>query len=96
MAVFRPFKAFRPAEKYQRLIPALPYDVMSSDEAREAVRSNPLSFLHVDRAEIDFPPGKSPYEKDVYEKAKENLLNLEKAERLFRTKNRAFIFTARK
>lgn len=79
MAVFRAFRAFRPAEKYQRLIPALPYDVMSSEEAREAVKGNPLSFLHVDRAEIDFPPGTSPYEEAVYEKARENLLNLEKS-----------------
>lgn len=79
MAVFRAFRAFRPAQKYQRLIPALPYDVMSSEEAREAVKGNPLSFLHVDRAEIDLPPGTSPYEKAVYEKAKENLLRLEKS-----------------
>lgn len=50
---------------------------MSSDEAREMVKGNPLSFLHVDRAEIDFPKGTSPYEKKVYEKAKENLLKLE-------------------
>lgn len=90
MAVFRPFRAFRPAEKYQRLIPALPYDVMSSDEAREAVRSNPLSFLHVDRAEIDFPHGKSPYEKDVYEKARENLLNLENTGALVQDKKPCF------
>lgn len=78
MAVFRAFRAFRPAEKYQRLIPALPYDVMSSEEARQAVKGNPLSFLHIDRAEIDFPPGTSPYEKAVYEKARDNLLALEK------------------
>lgn len=52
---------------------------MSSEEAREAVKGNPLSFLHVDRAEIDLPPGTSPYEKAVYEKAKENLLDLEKS-----------------
>lgn len=77
MAVYRPFKAYRPAQKFQRLIPALPYDVMSSDEAREAVSGNPLSFLHVDRAEIDFPKGTSPYEEAVYEKARENLLKLE-------------------
>lgn len=79
MAVFRPFRAFRPAEKYQRLIPALPYDCMSSDEAREAVKGNPLSFLHVDRAEIDLPPGTSPYEEQVYQRARENLLSLEKS-----------------
>lgn len=79
MAIFRAFRAFRPAEKYQRLIPALPYDVMSSEEARAAVRGNPLSFLHVDRAEIDFPAGTSPYEKAVYEKARDNLLALERS-----------------
>ncbi|MGN1202943.1 MAG: DUF1015 family protein, partial [Eubacterium sp.] len=45
MAVFRSFMAFRPADKYQSVIPALPYDVMSSDEAREMVKDNPMSFL---------------------------------------------------
>lgn len=78
MAVFKPFKAYRPAVENQSLIPALPYDVMSSEEAREMVRGNPLSFLHIDRAEIDFPLGTSPYEEKVYRKAKENLLSLEK------------------
>lgn len=79
MAVFRAFRAFRPAKENQTLIPALPYDCMSSDEAREMVKGNSLSFLHIDRAEIDFPQGTSPYEKKVYEKANENLQNLEKS-----------------
>lgn len=77
MAVFRGFKAFRPAEKNQSLIPALPYDVMSSDEAREMVKGNPLSFLHIDKAEIDLPLGTDLYDTAVYEKAKENLIALE-------------------
>ena len=77
MAVFRGFKAFRPAEKNQSLIPALPYDVMSSDEAREMVKGNPLSFLHIDKAEIDLPLGTDLYDTAVYEKAKENLISLE-------------------
>ncbi|MDE6862803.1 MAG: DUF1015 family protein [Eubacterium sp.] len=78
MAVFRGFRAFRPAEKNQSLIPALPYDVMSSDEAREMVKGNPLSFLHIDKAEIDLPLGTDLYDTAVYEKAKENLISLEK------------------
>lgn len=78
MAVFRGFRAFRPAEKNQSLIPALPYDVMSSDEAREMVKDNPLSFLHIDKAEIDLPLGTDLYDTAVYEKAKENLISLEK------------------
>lgn len=77
MAVFRGFRAYRPAEKNQALIPALPYDVMSSDEAREMVKGNPLSFLHIDKAEIDLPLGTDLYDTAVYEKAKENLISLE-------------------
>lgn len=77
MAVFRGFRAYRPAEKNQALIPALPYDVMSSDEAREMVKGNPLSFLHIDKAEIDLPLGTDLYDIAVYEKAKENLIALE-------------------
>lgn len=77
MAVFRGFRAYRPAEKNQALIPALPYDVMSSDEAREMVKGNSLSFLHIDKAEIDLPLGTDLYDTAVYEKAKENLIALE-------------------
>ena len=77
MAIFRAFKAFRPAQRNQALIPALPYDVMSSEEARQMVRGNSLSFLHVDRAEIDLPLGGDKYSDEVYQKAKENLEALE-------------------
>ena len=73
MAVLRPFRAFRPSEENQSKIPALPYDVMSSAEAREMVEGNPLSFLHVDRAEVDLPEGTDIYSEEVYEKARQNL-----------------------
>lgn len=76
MAVFRGFNAIRPAKDKQELIPALPYDVMSSDEARGIVKDNPYSFLHIDKAEIDLPLGTDLYDDAVYEKANENLLNL--------------------
>lgn len=77
MAVLRGFKAFRPSKENQALIPALPYDVMNSDEAREMVKDNPLSFLHVDKAEVDLPLGTDLYSQAVYDKARENLLALE-------------------
>ncbi len=73
MAVYRPFRALRPAKELAPLIAALPYDVMSSEEARERVKGNPYSFLHVDRAEIDFPTGTDPYDDRVYRRARENL-----------------------
>lgn len=76
MAVFRAFKAFRPEKSKQALIPALPYDVMSSDEAREMVKDNPYSFLHIDKAEVDLPLGTDLYDESVYAKANENLQKL--------------------
>ena len=76
MAVFRPFRAFRPLPDYQALIPAPPYDVLTAAGARERAAGNSLSFLHVDKAEIDLPPETDPYSPAVYEKARENLLAL--------------------
>lgn len=73
MAIIRPFRALRPREDLADKVAALPYDVMNSEEAREAVKGNPYSFLHVDKAEIDLPVGTSLYDKAVYEKARENL-----------------------
>lgn len=77
MAVFKSFKAYRPSKQNQALIPALPYDVMNSDEAREMVKENDLSFLHVDKAEVDLEKGIDLYSQQVYLKAKENLDKLE-------------------
>jgi uncharacterized protein (DUF1015 family) len=73
MAVIRPFKGIRPIKELANKIAALPYDVMDSDEAREMVKGNPYSFLHVDKVEIDLPNDIDAYDDRVYEKAKENL-----------------------
>ena len=78
MAVFKPFKALRPTSEYAKNVAALPYDVMNSDEAREMVKGNPYSFLHIDKAEIDLEKGVDLYSDEVYQKAKENLEKLEK------------------
>ena len=69
MAVFRAFSAVRPAKEYARDVAALPYDVMDSEEAREMVKGKPLSFLHIDRAEVDLPEDTGIYEDIVYETA---------------------------
>lgn len=73
MAVLRPFQAIRPQASLAGRVAALPYDVMNSQEAREAVEGNPYSFLHVDKAEIDLDPSIDIYDKRVYAKAAENL-----------------------
>ena len=76
MAILKPFKAIRPTVDKADKVGALPYDVMNSDEAREMVKGNPYSFLHVDKAEIDLPRDTYIYDESVYEKAKENLEKL--------------------
>ena len=78
MAVFRAFKALRPAKEKAADVAALPYDVVNREEAKEIGDENPLSFLHVDRPEMDLEPEIDLYDERVYEKAKENLANMEK------------------
>ncbi len=77
MAIFRPFQAIRPRTPLAGRVAALPYDVMSSQEAREAAKDNPYSFLHVDKAEIDLDPSIDIYDRKVYERAAENLSKME-------------------
>lgn len=77
MITVKPFSAFRPKKEYVKECAALPYDVMSSEEAREEVKGKPYSFLHVDKAEIDLDRGIDLYDTRVYAKAKENFDKLE-------------------
>jgi len=72
MATIKPFAALRPNPELAGRICELPYDVMSSDEAREIATGNPLSFLHVSKPEIDLPLGTNIYAPEVYAKGKEN------------------------
>jgi uncharacterized protein (DUF1015 family) len=53
-----------------------PYDVMSSAEARQMARGNPLSFLHVSKPEIDLPEDIDVYDARVYAKGSENFARL--------------------
>ncbi|MGL5084240.1 MAG: DUF1015 domain-containing protein [Clostridium sp.] len=73
MATVKPFKAIRPIKELASKIAALPYDVMDTAEAREMVKGNPYSFLHVDKAQIDLDESVDMYDESVYEKAKYNL-----------------------
>ena len=76
MAVIRPFCALRPTSANAAAVAAVPYDVVSTEEARELASGNPLSFLHVSRAEIDLPDGTDPYDQKVYDQAISNLETL--------------------
>jgi len=72
----KPFAALRPDPELAGSICELPYDVMSSAEARELAAGNPLSFLHASKPEIDLPPETDLYDPIVYAKGKENFSEL--------------------
>jgi uncharacterized protein (DUF1015 family) len=76
MASLHPFRALRPAPEAAASVSSVPYDVVSTDEARDLAAGNPLSFLHVTRSEIDLPADADPYSGAVYARACENLAAL--------------------
>lgn len=76
MAIFKPFKSWRPIAEKAGLVASKPYDVLNSDEARSEAEGNPISFLRVGKPEIDLDPSIDIHDPQVYHKGKENLQNL--------------------
>jgi uncharacterized protein (DUF1015 family) len=68
----------RPAAASAARVAAVPYDVVNAREAHALADGNPLSFLHVSRAEIDLPAQTDPYSDAVYRKAVENFDTLKR------------------
>ena len=73
MAIVKPFSCYRPNAAAASQAAALPYDVYSREEARQAVKGQPLSFLNIDRPDVWFPDSVSSQDDRVYEKAVELL-----------------------
>jgi uncharacterized protein (DUF1015 family) len=84
--MIRPFTGLRPRTEDAAAVAAPPYDVLSSDEARQRAAGKPYSFLHISKAEIDLPPEVDHYAPEVYAKSAENLKKLIDAGVLFRDK----------
>ena len=76
MAVVRPFRALRPEPRAAAAVAAVPYDVVSTEEARALAADAPLSFLHVTRPEIDLAPDTDPHDAVVYQTATANLTKM--------------------
>lgn len=90
MAIIFPFKAVRPQASLAQQVGAPPYDVLSSDEARKAAATNPYSFLHVTKSEIDMPLDLSIYDASVYEKARLNLESMLSSGVLFKEEKECY------
>lgn len=72
MATLKPFRAYRPIKDKAFLVASVPYDVISTAEARDIAKRNPISFLRVTKPEIDFSRDHNPYDHDVYLKGENN------------------------
>ena len=72
MADIRPFPAFRPAPGQDRYVASPPYDVLNSEEAKEMASTNPVSFLHVVKAEIDLDPSDAKNPEMIYARSAAN------------------------
>ncbi|MBI4693799.1 MAG: DUF1015 domain-containing protein [Gammaproteobacteria bacterium] len=83
-SLIRPFAALRPSAERAAEVAAPPYDVLSSEEARERAAGKPWSFLHVSKPEIDLPPETDPHAPAVYAKGAENLARMRSAGVLLR------------
>ena len=77
MATVRAFRALHPHPDAVSRVAAVPYDVVDTDEAR-ALAVDPLSFLHVSRAEIDLPPLTDPHADIVYRTSAERYRQLKR------------------
>ena len=73
MSVVIPFRALRPGRSFAKEVASLPYDVLNRDEARALASGNPVSFLRVEKSEIDVNPPDDVVPEKIFEKAKENL-----------------------
>ena len=74
----RAFQGLVPAPAHAAEVACVPYDVVDAAEAAALAAGRPRSLLHVDRAEIDLPPGTDPYGDAVYARARENFLRLQR------------------
>ncbi len=66
----KPFYGIRPPRQYVELVESRPYDVLSSDEARQEVGTNPMSLYHIIKPEVNFEIGTSEYDPRVYDEGK--------------------------
>jgi uncharacterized protein (DUF1015 family) len=74
----RAFQGLVPVPALAPEVACVPYDVVDAKEAAALAAGKPSSLLHVDRAEIDLPPGTDHYSDGVYAKANENFLKLQR------------------
>ena len=88
--LFAPFDALRAADGRAAEIIAPPYDVLTAEEALKCAAGKPKNFLHVSRAEIDFPRVADSHAPEIYGRAAQNLSALIEDGAMVRVPRRAY------
>jgi len=86
----KPFSGIRPDVKYVNAVNSPPYDVISREEVRKIINSNPFSFLRITRADGELPESIDEHSEEVYRKARENFEEFFKKGILFKEKAPCF------
>lgn len=94
MSAIVPFTALRPRPEFVGEVAALPYDVVSTKEAQDIAQAHPLSFLRVEKSEIDLPPDVPAHDPRIYSRARGNLEALVRDGVLFKDQLPAFYIYA--
>jgi uncharacterized protein (DUF1015 family) len=76
MALVVPLQVLRPKDEFVGVVASPPYDVLSHDEAVKKASANPLSFLHVEKSEIDLPADIDTMDERIFQTARDNLQRL--------------------
>jgi uncharacterized protein (DUF1015 family) len=76
MSLVVPLRALRPARAFASQVAAPPYDVLNVAEARRLIRDNPLSFLRVEKSEVDLTDAGGVEDERIYVRARTNLADL--------------------
>ena len=76
MAKISEFRGLRPKREFVSKVAVLPYDVVSTEEARNIARNNTICFFHVSKPEIDFPGDTDAGEQSVFQHGKNYLAGM--------------------
>ena len=95
MATLRTMRALRPKSSLASAIAAVPYDVVTADEALVLAADNPLTFLRVSRAELELPLGTNPYADVVYDRSAANFERLKASSLVIDDEPSAYLYRLR-
>ncbi len=90
MSKIKPFRGYLPPNDLAKNVSCPPYDVLSSDEARDVVRNNAKSFLRVIKPEVDFANTIEGNDEFVHQRAHRNLSAFIREGLLIRDKEECF------